>query len=87
MGDGGIQRGFVNWLPGHRSGGRGRARLYFASDRANGGSAGRFDKNPPPTAYYGSGTSAGYYYEFADNPVGRYFTLGFRFSLLSNVQW
>jgi iron complex outermembrane recepter protein len=39
------------------------------------------DKNPPPTAYYGSGTSAGYFYEFADNPVGRYFTLGFRFSL------
>ena len=40
-----------------------------------------FDKNPPSTAYYGSSTSAGYYYEFADNPVGRYFTLGFRVTL------
>ena len=39
------------------------------------------DKNPPPTAYYGSGTSAGYYYEFVDDPVGRYFTLGFRMKL------
>jgi outer membrane receptor protein involved in Fe transport len=40
-----------------------------------------FDKIPPPSAYYGSGTSAGYYYEFVDNPVGRYFTLGFRMKL------
>jgi outer membrane receptor protein involved in Fe transport len=40
-----------------------------------------FDKEPPPSSYYGSGTSAGYYYEFVDNPVGRYFTLGFRLKL------
>ena len=39
------------------------------------------DKDPPPSAYYGSGTSAGYYYEFVDDPVGRYFTLGFRMKL------
>ena len=39
------------------------------------------DKNPPPSAYYGSGTSAGYYYEFVDDPVGRYFTLGVRLKL------
>ena len=40
-----------------------------------------FDKVPPPSAYYGSGTSAGYYYEFVDDPVGRYFTLGIRMKL------
>lgn len=40
-----------------------------------------FNSYPPPTAYYGSSTSAGYYYEFADNPVGRYFTVGFKFSM------
>ena len=39
------------------------------------------DKDPPPSAYYGSGTSAGYYYEFVDDPVGRYFTLGIRMKL------
>lgn len=39
------------------------------------------NSDPPPTSYYGSSTSAGFYYEFADNPVGRYFTLGFRFSM------
>jgi iron complex outermembrane receptor protein len=54
--------------------GAGDSRIFFTVQNL-------FDKDPPPTAYYGSGTSAGYYYEFADNPVGRYFTLGFRFSL------
>ena len=40
-----------------------------------------FNANPPPDGYYSSSTDAGYYYEFSDNPVGRYYTIGFRFSL------
>jgi outer membrane receptor protein involved in Fe transport len=40
-----------------------------------------FNSNPPPDGYYSASTDAGYYYEFSDNPVGRYYTVGFRFSL------
>lgn len=40
-----------------------------------------FNSNPPPDSYYSSSTEAGYYYEFSDNPIGRYYTVGFRLSL------